>query len=78
MSLVADRLALLAYRFPLVLRFERAGLRRSHARRRARRRTRYDALGGAWAVLVALRVDLGRQENGHRHGKHSSNHAFSP
>jgi hypothetical protein len=68
-SFAAGRLALQSYRFALVLRFERAGLRRSHARRRARRRARHNALSRAWAVLVGLRLDLGREENGHRHRK---------
>ena len=56
MSFAADRLALQSYRFALVLRFERAGLRRSHARRRARRRARHNALSRARAVLVGLRT----------------------
>jgi hypothetical protein len=78
MSFIADRLALQPYRFPLVLRLERAGLRRSHACWRARRGSRYDALSRPWAVLVGLRLDLSREENGHRYRERPSNHAFSP
>src|SRR5262249_45494069 len=77
-SFVAYRLALLVHRLPLVLCLERAGVRRSHACRRTRRRARNYALSRARAVLVRLGMDLSGEQQRCRQCQGLTNHAISP
>jgi hypothetical protein len=78
LSLVADCPALVPHHFALMFGLERACLRRSHAGRRARGRTRGRALGSDPVGLADLRVRLSRKNDCRCDSEHLSRHAVTP